>query len=368
MGRQRVLSFGMGNMYREKEEYLRTHYEMAGCIDNNAAGIKEKMGNIPGNFIGTPKEAVEAFGKDTKIILMSYQFVSMWQQLYDLGIDGDRVIFGVMFPPYNNDEEELFRTGWLMAEGKDVVYCHKTGKKYSVESYERLREIAKEVRRENSRKENPLIDMIAGMECRPVSRLFGMDRGTAIDRNYIEKFLGRNKNLICGNCLEIAEDTYTVRYGEERVEKANILHVEGKGKNAIKGDLATGEGIDDNVYDCAIITQTLMVIFDIQSVAQNIYRMLKKGGTALITVSGISQISRYDADRWGSYYNFHEDTLRKLFVPHFGEKNVEIHTYGNVKTAMALLYGLCCEDLKEEDFTQDDKDYPVIISAVLRKR
>lgn len=366
--KQRVLIFGIGKMYREKETYLWTQYEIAGCIDNKAAELKKGGCDIPGgDSVCTPEEAAECLEQDMKIILMSNQFVPMWKQLHGLRVDGARIIFGIMLPPFNDDEEVLFREGRLETDGEDVLYC-RGGKKYLVESYGRLRKITKEIKREHSRKENPLIDMIAGMQCRPVSRMFGLDRGTAVDRYYIENFLEKNKNLIHGNCMEIAEDTYTVRYGGARVGKANILHVEGAGRNAVKADLAAGEGIHDNTYDCAIITQTLMFIFDVQSAAKNIYRMLKKGGAALITVSGISQISRYDAERWGSYYNFHEDAVRKLFAPLFGEENVEVHSYGNVKTAMALLYGLCCEDLQENDFAEDDVDYPVIISAVLKKR
>lgn len=365
---EKVLVFGIGGMFREKGSYLREHYEIVGCLDNRAAEIRERHVDIPGGGIWTPEEVGQILKRNMKIVVMSYQFVGMWKQLYELGISGNRIIFGVTLPPYGSDEKELFQTGRLLAEGKEVLYHYETGKKYLVESYEQLSAIAKEIRRENSRKENPLIDMIAGMQHRPVSRFFGTDRGMAVDRRYIEKFLEKNKNLIHGNCMEIAEDTYTMRYGEERVEKANILHVEGIGLNAVKGDLATGEGIKDNAYDCAIITQTLMFIFDVQSAAKNIYRMLKRDGVALITVSGISQISRYDAERWGSYYNFHEDAVRELFVPLFGSENVEIHTYGNVKTAIALLYGLCCEDLQEIDFAEDDRDYPVIISVVVKKR
>ena len=87
-----------------------------------------------------------------------------------------------------------------------------------------------------------------------------------------------------------------------------------------------------------------------------------------MTVSGISQISRYDADLWGSYFGFHEGAMRALFEPVFGAENIEIVTYGNVKTAMAMLYGLCAEDLQEEDFWITDKDYPLILAAVLKKK
>lgn len=86
-----------------------------------------------------------------------------------------------------------------------------------------------------------------------------------------------------------------------------------------------------------------------------------------MTVSGISQISRYDADLWGSYYSFHEGAIRALFEPIFGKDNIEVFVYGNAKIAMAMLYGLCVEDLREEDFLITDNDYPVILGAILKK-
>lgn len=210
-------------------------------------------------------------------------------------------------------------------------------------------------------------EMIAELPVEPISRVFGLDRGKAIDRVYIERFLEVNKNYIGGNVLEIAEDTYTFQYGGDRVQESYILHVNGTGKNAIKGNLETGEGMEENSFDTMIITQTLMFMLDINSAVANIYRMLKHGGTALLTVAGILQVSRYDDDRWGHYFGFYETGVRKLCCEVFGEENVEVKVYGNVKTAVSMLYGLCSGDLQPEDFEVYDKDYPVIIGVVLHK-
>lgn len=45
---EKILVFGMGKMYREKEDYLRAHYEIAGCIDNKAAELRKNTCDIPG--------------------------------------------------------------------------------------------------------------------------------------------------------------------------------------------------------------------------------------------------------------------------------------------------------------------------------
>ncbi len=211
------------------------------------------------------------------------------------------------------------------------------------------------------------VEMIAALPTEPVSRVFGLDRGKAIDRVYIERFLEAHKDLVKGKVLEIAEDTYTRQYGGDRVRESCILHINGVGKNAIKGNLETGEGMEENSFDAMIITQTLMFLLDAGNAVAHIYRALKPGGTALLTVAGISQVSRYDDDRWGHYFGFYETGIRKLCSSVFGEENVETEVYGNVKTAVAMLYGLCCEDLYLEDFKVHDKDYPVIIGIALRK-
>ncbi len=364
---QKVLVFGVGKLFAIKENYIRNHFDIVGFLDNQIreSGCVYGDTNIP---VYHPESIEKILQKDMQILLMSYDYVSMWRQLYGLGISEEKILFGVMFPPFPEWQEILFEQGrYLAAEGSNIFY-YEQNKKIVVENHGQIEATARELLRREYREKYPLIQAIAKMDTRPVSRKFGVERGNAIDRYYIEDFLEKNKELVHGDCLEIAENTYTLKYGEDRVSNSYVLHLKGWGDNAIKGNLETGEGIEPDKYDCAIITQTLMFIFDIQKVVANIYKLLKRGGNALVTVAGISQISRTDADLWGSYYGFHKDAIKRFFVPIFGEENVKIHSYGNVKTAVAMLCGLCQEDLVQEDFTPEDPDYPVILSIVLKKK
>lgn len=381
---QKVFVFGTGKLYKEKEDYIKDNFDVVGFLDNKALKsvmTAEDLSESKRHYEKTdykgmdvplchPDDIKERLQDDEFIVLMSYQYVSMWRQLHDLGVGEERILFGIAFPPYKECEGLLFEDGrHLTAEGGGAVFYHfDAGEKVEVGDHDQLQVIGRELLRREYRKKYPVINAIAQMGTSPVSRSFGLERGKAIDRYYIEDFLEKNKSLIHGDCLEIAEDTYTLRYGEGRVEHSYMLHLEGWGDNRIKGNLETGEGIECDKYDCAIITQTLMFIFDIKKVAQNIYKMLKKNGSALLTVSGISPVSRYDADLWGSYYCFHEDAMRKLFEPLFGKENVKVRIRGNVKTAAAMVCGLCQEDLHEEDFQVDDVDYPVVITVVLNKK
>jgi hypothetical protein len=51
---------------------------------------------------------------------------------------------------------------------------------------------------------------------RPVSRLFGTERGSGIDRRYIDRFLEERRALVRGRVLEVAERRYGPRLGGAR--------------------------------------------------------------------------------------------------------------------------------------------------------
>ncbi len=209
---------------------------------------------------------------------------------------------------------------------------------------------------------------ITKVSVEPVSKSFGFDRGTPIDRYYIEKFLSNNSAYIQGVCMEIAERDYTIKFGGSKVSRAYVLHVENQcDELSIKGNLENGEGIPENFVDCFIVTQTLPFIYDVRQVAKNIIKVLKPGGVALITVPGITQISRYDMDRWGHFWSFTDLTVKRLFSELVPEENIDINTYGNVKVASSFLYGLCLEEISHEDLDHHDKNYQLIITAKITK-
>lgn len=207
---------------------------------------------------------------------------------------------------------------------------------------------------------------ISKLSVKPYSRKMGWERGTPIDRIYMERFLKKHRKKICGTVMEIAEDTYTKKYGSN-VEKSMIFTADKKAAGrAIIGDLQSGLGIREGLIDCFIITQTLPFIYDVQSSCENIVKSLKVGGYALITVRGISAVSEYDAQRWGDYWGFTRQSLKKLF----SMGNVEIVDlvqYGNMKTAIGFLCGLAYEDLNKSDFEEDDELYPVLLGIAIRK-
>src|SRR5829696_5733833 len=59
----------------------------------------------------------------------------------------------------------------------------------------------------------------------PFSRKWGYDRGTPIDRVYIEEFLARHADDVRGACLEVMNARYTDRFGGARVTRSDVLDI-----------------------------------------------------------------------------------------------------------------------------------------------
>jgi SAM-dependent methyltransferase len=193
----------------------------------------------------------------------------------------------------------------------------------------------------------------------PISRRFGFDRGECVDRFYIAQFLAQYAADIHGRVLEIADATYTREFGGTRVQHSDVLHLTGAPGVTIIDDLAQPRAIPSGVFDCIIATQTLQFIYDVRSVVATLYRSLRPGGVALVTVPGITQISRYDMDRWGEHWRFTSLSARRLFEEAFD--SVSVASYGNVLAATALLHGLSLDDLSRDEVEAQDADYEVII-------
>ena len=196
----------------------------------------------------------------------------------------------------------------------------------------------------------------------PISKVFALDRGTPIDRVYIEDFLGKNRDSIKGVICEIADNRYSKKFGS-KVIKYEILHYKDDNQNAtIVGDLSDISTLPQNKIDCFILTQTLNFIYDFKSAIKGLNYMLNEsGGVALVTVSGISQISRYDYERWGDYWRFTDLSIKKVFEEVFGQGNVEVKTYGNILSATAFLQGISAEELTPKELFYNDANYQVTI-------
>jgi SAM-dependent methyltransferase len=197
----------------------------------------------------------------------------------------------------------------------------------------------------------------------PMSREWGFDRGTPIDRYYIERFLGEHREDVRGRVLEVAGNDYTRRFGGRNVSVSDVLHdAPGSPRATVVADLAVGDGIGSNQYDCVICTQTLHLIFDVSAALGTLHRILRPGGILLASVPVITQISREDMDRTGDYWRFTSAAVRRLFESSFPDSQVEISAHGNVAAAVAFLHGIASEELDASQLDDIDPDYETLIT------
>jgi SAM-dependent methyltransferase len=197
----------------------------------------------------------------------------------------------------------------------------------------------------------------------PMSRQWGLDRGTPVDRFYIERFLAREAPAIRGRVLEIEDDTYTRRFGGSRVSRSDVLHVaEGNPKATLVGDLTAADHIGSDAFDCIVLTQTLHLIYDTRAALRTLQRILKPGGVLLATFPGLSRVSH---DEWeGSWYwGFTTASARRVFEESFPGGAVLVDAFGNVLSAISFLHGLAAEELREEELEYRDRDYELLIAV-----
>jgi len=213
------------------------------------------------------------------------------------------------------------------------------------------------------------------MHTRPLSESWGFERGTPVDRYYIERFLDAERDAIHGRVLEVGDNAYARRFGRGRTQCADVLAfrdadagARGNAKGVVTGDLTDPATLPAARYDCFVCTQVLNFVYDVAAAVRGAHHVLAPGGTLLVTVAGIGPISRWDADRWGDFWRFTPQSLERELRDAFGG-DVMVRARGNLATATALLHGLAVEDLKDRTkLDVDDPDYPVVITAWARRR
>jgi SAM-dependent methyltransferase len=198
----------------------------------------------------------------------------------------------------------------------------------------------------------------------PVSSKYGFDRGTPVDRYYISQFLSRYSQRIHGRVLEVGDRGYTERYGADRVSRSDVLNVRaGIPGTTIVADLTHGEGIADASFDCIVLTQTLHLLFDVAAAVRTLHRILKPGGTLLLTVPGT--ISQIESGPWKSvwHWGFTRLSIERLLCEVFRPEAIETVEYGNVLASIAFLTGLASEELRAAELDHRDPLYPLLIGV-----
>lgn len=198
---------------------------------------------------------------------------------------------------------------------------------------------------------------------RPLSLTCGFDRGTPVDRYYIERFLAGHSADVHGRVLEADDDGYSRRFGGTRVEHQDILAIDHSSAGAtIVGDLRRPGLLPAKAFDCIILTQTLQYVFDPPGAIGQLRQALKPGGALLLTVPGVAPIS-LDAWRDSFYWRFTANSVQRLLVDAFEPASVEVLPLGNLYAATAFLHGAAVEELNRKKLKPVMPEYAIVIVA-----
>lgn len=355
-----VIVFGAGWYFSLKRDAIVKNYERIIIIDNSVTIGDERANKT---YMYNPNE-ISCLPNYKIIIMSNIHYINMYKQLIGLGIDKSRIQFGMNeFPFVDELENTMYRNGWRIEGDAEKVYLILNQTKKEIKKSEDLKNLL--LRNYNDKN---IFDFVKSMPEIPISRRFGLEFGTSITRYYINKFVEENSSIIKGVVCEIGDDRYTA-LNSNMVNESYILHVEGKGEgNIIKLNLEIEDASKwAEKFDCIICTQTIQMIYGLKKAIENLYLMLKPGGKAIISASGISQISLADYNNWGEYWRFSDLSMKKALSSCFDKEHICVKTYGNVKSAAALLYGICAEKMESKDLDYNDKMYQVVIGAVVEK-
>jgi len=196
----------------------------------------------------------------------------------------------------------------------------------------------------------------------PISTRYGFDRGTPIDRVYIDQFLLENSALITGRCLEVVDSTYTKKFGKN-VTHPEVIDNDKKSKLAtIIGDLRDMKGVASNSFDCVLITHTFGMIYDYEVAIKECRRILKPGGYILATMSCFSPIYANDDT---NFWRFTPASAKRAFGNFF--KDLQVKTYGNCLSGYSFWVGLAAEELENKALEYNDTRFPLIVTVKAKK-
>jgi hypothetical protein len=195
----------------------------------------------------------------------------------------------------------------------------------------------------------------------PFCQVFGLTRGTPIDRYYLGQFIRDIRPQVTGTVLEVGgvvrnRDLY-------QFEQATAYQTL---------DLADGPGVTlvGNVHDPATIRAASLdavVIFNVLEhcqnpwvVVHNIYQWLRVTGKCFCMVPSAQRLHDFPRDYWRPL----PDGMQQLFQD-FSQQ--QLYVYGNPLTVVASFMGIAAEELSPHELDAWHPDYPVATCLVATK-
>jgi SAM-dependent methyltransferase len=196
----------------------------------------------------------------------------------------------------------------------------------------------------------------------PLCPLFGMSRGTPIDRYYLEQFISEIRQEVTGTTLEIGGAKDNARhYGFTKCSDYKVMDLDTSRSADIVADAHSREACLPDSFDSVVIFNVLEHCERPWVVLENIRIWLRSGGKVFCMVPNAQRVHPHPKDYW----RFLPHALALLFAEF---QIVKLVVYGSLLTSIASLAGIAAEELATEELSRSDNDYPVASCVVARRR
>jgi SAM-dependent methyltransferase len=209
------------------------------------------------------------------------------------------------------------------------------------------------------------VTAFADLPREPLDDHYGFGRGTPVDRRYVEAFLNARRDAIHGSVLEVQDNAYTMKFGDDRVSQSIVVDIDATNPRAtLIADLQEAGSLAPDAYDCIILTQTLHLLRRPDRCIENCFRALRSGGALLATAPSVSRVSPTSPD--GDFWRFTPAGIAQLFGQHWPSDFV-VDRFGNLRTCVAFLMGEVVEDLPDIVLDHDDPQFPLTVAVAANK-
>jgi SAM-dependent methyltransferase len=197
----------------------------------------------------------------------------------------------------------------------------------------------------------------------PISANYGFDRGTPIDRYYVDRFFTAHRNAISGRALEIQTTDHITRYGAG-VTTADTLDINPACHPTYCCDLAHSDVVPSGSYDCFLLPNTLCFLRDLEGALREARRIVRPGGAILATVPVFVPLTPDVKDYWHAS----ADGWRIVVDRVWPDCDTTVESHGNCLAAAAAMYGVAVEELSARELDVHDPRYPVLVTISCRTR
>jgi SAM-dependent methyltransferase len=199
----------------------------------------------------------------------------------------------------------------------------------------------------------------------PFSERWGFDRGTPVDRFYLDRFFRAHAGDIRGCVLEVKEPEFSDRFGAA-ITQLDIVDIDPRNHGAtLVADLAEAGSLPASTYDCVVLPQTLHYVDDPFIAVANVWQSLRPGGVLLISAPALARTDPElgAIDRW----RFLPAGLLLLLQRACIDGEIEVEGHGNLVTSIAFLSGLAAEELRPAELERDDERWPLVVCGRARR-